>query len=981
MRLTPIIGFCLSIILYGSAIAQTGNQHDLLKKADSLISFSPDQSEALLENLIASKSNTLDCQLLGRAHRLLALIYSSQTRKADQIDHLLKSYQAFDDCSDQKELAEAKRLIGCYYMKYELLDKALEYLNQALTLARIHQDTITTVNVLSNMGQCYFTYKQWNRSLQLHQEAIALSEKVKFNKGLQENWNRISYTYWEANQLDKMLSSAKKALQYKTPNRDTLGILYGDLGLAYLQVGMHDSSDFYLQKGLDLIQQGKNRIQEIMLTGFLSDLRQEQGRSVEAISLLQRYNSLQKQNFIDQLQNEASFAQSRYDHLIHEKELAETVASNKRLIIGLGAIVIILLFMTVALMLIKRKRDALDQLRKVHEESEALLSQLFNKSPSFILTHSLNGEIISANETLQNQFQLDLNRIREKSIGDLIPQSYRIQFVNFVNDLKNKGSCDGWLTLPNKAGTSHVIRYQSKVIQVASGQPYCITFGMDDTETYKARVEADLERKRLLSVMESSPETYCILKRDGTIVFVNHPDFFAYKNPIGKSIFDLLLPEHNRRLIDKLNLVFDTGTPQEFEESYNNRIYSCKLIPIPSGDNQVSEVLGLGTDITETKMHAERERELRNKIEMSEKQYRSLVEDSHVLICSHDLDGYLTTVNKPGALSLGYQPEELIGKRLDAFISEEYKPEFYTYLSHIKKTGSFEGFLTISMKNGTRRIFLCKNTLLEGEQRILGSAQDVTEWKQAEYREKQAKKELQIAKEKAEESNRLKTVFLGSLSHEVRTPLQGILGFAEILDSHGLSEEKRKEYLNIIKRRAIDMQSIIDSLLDMAIAESGEIQSMSVETNLYEFAEITFLKFKQNYPIAKPIELYLDNKLNPTAIAYLDPQHLNQVLLNMFLNAVKFTNGGSITIAFSQEKNHFLIRVSDTGMGILPEKINYIFEPFRQAHEGISRSKGGIGLGLAIAKRLVELWEGEITVESLPEVGSTFNITIPFKSS
>ena len=176
------------------------------------------------------------------------------------------------------------------------------------------------------------------------------------------------------------------------------------------------------------------------------------------------------------------------------------------------------------------------------------------------------------------------------------------------------------------------------------------------------------------------------------------------------------------------------------------------------------------------------------------------------------------------------------------------------------------------------------------------------------------------------------------------------------------------------------MQNIIDSLLDMAIVESGEIKPVPIVTNLYEFAESTFNKLQRDYPLPRPLKFQLINKLRSTDTVILDPQHLSQALLNLFRNAVKFTNEGFITFSYERKDNYYSISVSDTGIGISQEKIVYIFEPFRQAHEGISRSKGGIGLGLAIARRLVELWEGKIWVESSPGVGSTFYINIPAKN-
>ena len=538
----------------------------------------------------------------------------------------------------------------------------------------------------------------------------------------------------------------------------------------------------------------------MILTKFLALLRQKQNRLSESLQLLQAYDTLRTGLFTSQLMNEVSYAESRNQQLTREQELTETMAYSKRLTIALISITAMLVVATVviaAMLRLKSKRlqitqqkEKLDNAHEGLKEREYLLRQLFDKSPSLILTHSIQGEIISTNETIQNHFLLNTEKLKGKSLRDIMPKANQNKFYDFIADLKSKGTSDGWLNIVDRAGESRVIRYQSKVIAVGSNEPYCITFGLDDTLVHKTRMEADQERMRLLSVMQSSPEIYCILNRDGTIVFLNRLDFFGDPSAVGKKIFQYLPTDQAERLSRKLDLVFSTHVQLELEEEHQGRIYLGRLIPIAS-NNTVGEVLAIGTDITENKKREEREHELHRQIENREKRYRSLVEESLVLICSHDMNGCLTTVNKPGAQSLGYSPDELVGRRLDTLIPIEHRQDFDKYLDHIKETGSFEGFLTIYAKDGARRIFLCKNIMLREEKMVLGSAQDVTDWKKAEHREKQIKRELQVAKEKAEESNRLKTVFLGSLSHEVRTPLQGILGFAEILES--LKYRKRKD--------------------------------------------------------------------------------------------------------------------------------------------------------------------------------------------
>lgn len=238
--------------------------------------------------------------------------------------------------------------------------------------------------------------------------------------------------------------------------------------------------------------------------------------------------------------------------------------------------------------------------------------------------------------------------------------------------------------------------------------------------------------------------------------------------------------------------------------------------------------------------------------------------------------------------------------------------------------------------------------------------------------------QLKIAKELAENANKAKTVFIGNLSHEIRTPLQGIMGFAEILRNE-LSTEKRNKYLDIIERRSSDLMEIIEALLDLATLEAGEVKAFPEPFNLHKTMEELFHDFRSEHNSKNGhINLLISNALPQGELITLDPLHLRQVILNLLSNGMKFTKEGSITLVIEKKTNHYLVKVEDTGIGIDEEQLHNIFEPFRQAHEGFSRSKGGMGLGLAICKKRVEIWGGTIQVESEQGKGSVFSFTIPF---
>lgn len=240
---------------------------------------------------------------------------------------------------------------------------------------------------------------------------------------------------------------------------------------------------------------------------------------------------------------------------------------------------------------------------------------------------------------------------------------------------------------------------------------------------------------------------------------------------------------------------------------------------------------------------------------------------------------------------------------------------------------------------------------------------------------------LKRAKEEAEASNQLKTVFLGNLSHEVRTPLQGIQGLAELLETTSFPEEKQVEFLRLIQRRTKDLQNIIESLLDLASIESGAIRPYASSFNLKKFIENFYQQTRENRQVkSSAIEFELQLSISESSYVEIDPNHLTQVLNNLVSNAFKFTESGSVLLECFKEPGQYRIQVADTGLGIGEDEIQHIFKPFRQAHEGLSRSKGGIGLGLSICKEMIVMWHGTIQVNSQPGVGSVFSFTIPAAS-
>jgi PAS domain S-box-containing protein len=254
--------------------------------------------------------------------------------------------------------------------------------------------------------------------------------------------------------------------------------------------------------------------------------------------------------------------------------------------------------------------------------------------------------------------------------------------------------------------------------------------------------------------------------------------------------------------------------------------------------------------------------------------------------------------------------------------------------------------------------------------RMVGTVTDITERKHMED-------DLIMAKEVAESADRLKSAFLATMSHELRTPLNAIIGFTGIMLQElagPLNEEQRKQ-LTMVQNSSRHLLALINDVLDISKIEAGQL-NLSISS--FELGPSIEKIVALVSPLAekKEIELRLDVADN-VETATTDQRRLEQVILNLLNNAVKFTEKGHVRISCRREDEHYILSVADTGIGIRPEEISGLFQPFHQIDTGLSRKHEGTGLGLSICKKILNLMGGEISVESQWGQGSIFTMRFP----
>jgi signal transduction histidine kinase/ActR/RegA family two-component response regulator len=239
-------------------------------------------------------------------------------------------------------------------------------------------------------------------------------------------------------------------------------------------------------------------------------------------------------------------------------------------------------------------------------------------------------------------------------------------------------------------------------------------------------------------------------------------------------------------------------------------------------------------------------------------------------------------------------------------------------------------------------------------------------------------KELVKAKEKAQESDRLKSAFLANMSHEIRTPMNGILGFAQLIKHVRLNDDERNEYIEIIENSGARMLNIINDIMDISKIEAGLITTKITNTDVN--SQIKYIhSFFIPESIEKGISLSYNNTL-PDSEAFIetDSEKLYAILANLVKNAIKFCEAGSIALGYEKKGGKLEFFVRDTGIGIPANRLEAIFERFVQADLEDKRASQGAGLGLSIAKAYIDILGGEIWVESMEGVGTTFYFTLPY---
>lgn len=482
----------------------------------------------------------------------------------------------------------------------------------------------------------------------------------------------------------------------------------------------------------------------------------------------------------------------------------------------------------------------------------------------------------------------------------------------------------------------------------------------------------------------------------------------------------LVLPEERSRIIDKARSA--SGFVRE-EISYRRRdgtefVANLFMRMVAAGPREASYLEGFIEDITERKRAEEqlydykkglertiesrtRElkatndrllREIEDRIQTAqllserEAQYRDLVESANSVILRWLPDGELIFINRFAENFFGFRAEEVTGKNFLGLIVPETdsngQPLGSLAADIVARPEAHINNVNENIRKNGERVWVAWNNkpILSPDgsvAEVLSIGIDITRLVYTEKELRHTLDELANAKERAETADRTKSAFLATMSHELRTPLNSIIGFTGILlqGLGGPINEEQTKQLTMVKKSANHLLSLISDVLDISKIEAGQL---TVDCQPFQLADAVDKVIQTVRPLAEKKGISLGVILSDDlGTIRSDQRRFEQILLNLLSNAVKFTETGGITVDCSRDGNGYLVKVSDTGIGISPENAERLFRPFYQIDTGLTRKYEGTGLGLSICAKLLELMGGNIQLESQPGRGSCFSFRLP----
>lgn len=615
-------------------------------------------------------------------------------------------------------------------------------------------------------------------------------------------------------------------------------------------------------------------------------------------------------------------------------------------------------------------------LRDIRAEEEKF-STVFHTAPNAIILSSYpEGRIMDANAKFIETSGFELSEVKGKTPVELnlwVVENERQEVIREVKESMaiSRKEC----TFRKKSGEFFTALLSTKVISIRNGMLYVSSIN-DITERKKLQDTINHERNLLRTLVDNLPDPVSIKDLQGRYLLNNKAHLQVLgadtqEEVLGKTAFDFFPEEDaviystdDANVLKTGRMIIDKVEHAKHMETGFSYWHMTSKIPISDEAGKRIQLLTISHDITERKRAEDILKE-------TDEFNRSLLMTIPFGMDVVDESGTILFMGEKFRKMFG---NDAIGKKCwELYSDNNTQCEGCPLLDGIK-TGTTSTFEAHGVLGG--KIFDINHTgmIFHGKKAMLEIFHDITERKKSES-------DLIRSKEKAEESDRLKTAFLHNISHEIRTPMNAIVGFANLLREPGLSQEEHNSYTDIISKSSHHLLSIVNDVIEISNVEAGRLKVTLTEGNLTVMLDDLFAQFR---PVAGENNLEFSLEM-PSAgqIVKLttDCTKFIQVLTNLLNNAFKFTHTGKITFGYVFRDPVLEFYVSDTGIGIEHDAQKKIFDRFYQVDNTVTRLHEGTGIGLSISKAYVELLGGKIWVKSAPGKGSTFYFTIPFRTN
>ncbi len=619
----------------------------------------------------------------------------------------------------------------------------------------------------------------------------------------------------------------------------------------------------------------------------------------------------------------------------------------------------------------KEKIEAVETIKL----NEAKYRFMFHNNPQPMWIYDVETlAFLEVNEAAISHYGYSQNDFFSMNVLDIRPESEIKKFLEYIK-LSNSNFNKFFETKHKKKDNSIISVEVTSYDIIHNYRKARHVLINDITDRKKTEDKLNQERKLLRTLIDNLPVTIYIKDDECRKIIANRADLdiVGVKTEaeiLGKTDLDSYGIELGQRgYLDDMKVI-ETGTAvlnheEDFVDVYGHqRWLLTSKIPLTNENGKITGLVGIGQDITEQKLAQEKILKLSKGIEQS---------PSTIVIT--DLNGNIEYVNPAFYATTGYTEGEALGQTPRIIKSGNTETYIYKDLWQTISSGNvWRGELQNKKKDGSLFWEWATITAIKNDKGIITNyiaiKEDITERKAMQV-------ELIKAKEKAEESDRLKSAFLANMSHEIRTPLNSIIGFSELLGDPDFDQEQKEEFIRTIIDNGNNLLVIISDIMDFSMLEARQMKIREEVISIKKLLNDLIIDF---YPKAnnKGIELRIDQSFNsPDLYIQSDLYRIKQIFNNLIGNAIKFTAVGYVEIGFIISDKTIVFHVKDTGIGIDAAYHQSIFERFRQVDLAKTRKYGGNGLGLAISKNLVELLGGKIWVESELNKYSDFFFTIP----